>query len=405
MIQTGSKLPLMQLSVLLLLLLGFTRHRVEGICSVENCTDSAACVLSQDQRSCKCAVGYYGDHCDKNAHIKVTCGKNYISIVAMEDFFKYHNVPLESLHLPNKSCGARRTVMNGVPFYMSRISKEEYVPCGGKPLERNLTHISYSLSLLSDPQVIGNIIRNPVIMLDYKCSYPYIRKISLPFAIFPFFSETVLQIDELEATIQMILYTDESYTEAYSSAPSIELRNKVYVEVRVTEPADYFLLRLDKCWANQFPQPNAAEGSFHNLLLNGCVNDLTVSFLNASAGRSVHNGGSSVVRYSFDMFRFTVEPHDLYLHCTVQLCEPDDHESCRPNCNSISKREAVRGDPAPNLLTYGPIRIEIPERPRSSVLTNVVLPVTAVGALCFFLIVLVAVAKAGSRRLRRKEEQ
>lgn len=30
------------------------------------------------------------------------------------------------------------------------------------------------------------------------------------------------------------------------------------------------------------------------------------------------------------MFRFTTEPLELYLHCTVQLCAPGDPESCKP---------------------------------------------------------------------------
>lgn len=36
------------------------------------------------------------------------------------------------------------------------------------------------------------------------------------------------------------------------------------------------------------------------------------------------------------------------------------------NCNSISKREAMRADPSQGLLSYGPIRIEAPDRSRSS---------------------------------------
>ncbi|XP_041794476.1 zona pellucida glycoprotein d [Chelmon rostratus] len=400
MILTGLKL-----SGLLVLLLGFTRHRVDGACSVEHCTDRTRCVLSKDQRGCKCATGYYGDQCDKDAHIKVVCGRNYIAIRVIEDFFKYHNVPLESLHLPNKSCRGQRAVVGGVSYYVSKISKDKYLTCGGKPLEKNFTHISYSLSLLSDPQVTGNIIRNPIIKMDYRCVYPYVRTVSLPFPVIPFSSETVMRVDELDATIQMMLYTDHSYTEAYSSAPTIELRDKVYVEVKVVEPADFFLLRINECWATQTPQPNTAEGSFHFLLLNGCVNDQTVSFLNTSAGQSGRNGESSTIRYSFDMFRFTAEPHDLYLHCSVQLCEPDDHESCAPNCNSISKREAVRADPSQGLLSYGPIRIEMPDRAQSNILTMVVLPVAAVWTVGFFFIILIIVAKAGSRRLTQIEER
>lgn len=40
-------------------------------------------------------------------------------------------------------------------------------------------------------------------------------------------SETVMRVDDLDAEIQMMLYTDSTYTEAYSSAPTIELRNMV----------------------------------------------------------------------------------------------------------------------------------------------------------------------------------
>ncbi|XP_071771042.2 zona pellucida glycoprotein d [Centroberyx gerrardi] len=394
----------LKLSAVLVILLGFTRHSVVGICSVEYCTDPSRCVLSQDQKRCKCATGYYADRCDRDADIKVMCGKDFITVRVVEDFFRYYNILLESLHLPNKSCRAQREVIDSVPYYMSRISKDQYQACGGKPLEKNITHISYSLSLLSAPQVTGNIIRDPVIKIDYTCVYPYIRTVGLSFPVIPFSSETVMRVDELDATVQMMLYTDHTYTEAYSRAPTIELRDKVFVEVKVTEPADFFLLRVNECWATQSHRPNATEGSVHTLLLNGCVNDKTVTFLNVTLGQSGSNGESSTVRYSFDMFRFTTAPHDLYLHCTVQLCEPDDDKPCRPNCKSISKREAVRADPIQGLLSYGPIRIEMPDRPQSSILTMVVLPVACIWTVGLFLIILITVAKAGSRRLAQIQE-
>ncbi|XP_005935846.1 zona pellucida glycoprotein d [Haplochromis burtoni] len=397
---TGLKLP-----VALLLFLGFTLDGVEGTCSVEHCTDPTRCVLSKDQRSCKCALGFYADKCDRNAHLKVMCGKDHVAIRAAEAFFEYHGVPLESLHLPNKSCGAKREHIDGVPYYVFRVSKHKYVTCGGLPFEKNVTHIWFSLSVRSDPRVTGNIIRDPVIRMDFTCMYPFIRRVSLPFSVSPISSETVMRVDELEAKIRMMLYTDHTYTKPYTSSPTIELRDKVYVEVTMMEPADLFLLRVNECWATQYPQPNSTEGSVHFLLQNGCVKDQTVSFLNITEGQSGRNGQKSTVRYSFDMFRFSAHPHDLYLHCTVQLCDLDDHESCIPNCNSISKREAVSADPAQGLLTYGPIRIEVPDRSQSSVLLAVVLPVAAVWTLGFFLIILITVAKAGRKRLAKIEEQ
>ncbi|KAI4825860.1 hypothetical protein KUCAC02_021525 [Chaenocephalus aceratus] len=291
----------LKLSVVLVLLIGCTHHLVQGRCSVEHCTDPTRCVLSEDQRSCKCAIGYYGDQCDKDAHIQVMCGRDYITVRALEDFFMYHNVPLESLHLSNKSCIAQSEVIHGVPYYMLKTTKEKYLACGGKQLEKNFTHILLFLSLLSDPQ---------------NCRGP---------------------------------------------------------------------------------------GS--HAAYDGCVNDQTVVFLNGEHGTVLAVTEKVLLfRYSFDMFRFTSTPHDLYLHCTVQLCEPDDHVSCTPNCKSIAKREAVRADPALGLLSYGPIRIEMPDGAQSSVPMTVVLPVAAVWTVGFFLIILITVAKAGSRRLAQTEE-
>uniref|UniRef100_A0A667Y044 Zona pellucida glycoprotein d n=1 Tax=Myripristis murdjan TaxID=586833 RepID=A0A667Y044_9TELE len=375
-----------------------------GACRPELCTDPDRCLLAPDRTSCTCAFGFYAERCDRDAGIKVTCGKDFIAIRVLEDFFRYHNVPLEALHLPNSSCRAQRQVIAGDAFYTSRISTEQYAACGGKPLERNITHVSYSLSLLSDPQAVGNIIRDPLVKIDYTCVYPYIRTVSLPFPVIPFSSEKVMRVDELDATVQMLLYTDGSYSEAHRGAPTIELRDKVYVEVKVTEPAGFFLLRVDECWATQSSRPNASEDSAHTLLLDGCVSDQTVRFLGETRGQPGGNGESSAVRYSFDMFRFTAAPHDLYLHCTVQLCEPDDTEACKPNCKSISKREAVRAAPAAGLLSYGPIRIEMPHRPQSSIVAMAVLPVAGIWIVGLFLIVLITVAKAGRRRLARLQE-
>uniref|UniRef100_A0A8C6SVF0 Matrix metallopeptidase 15a n=1 Tax=Neogobius melanostomus TaxID=47308 RepID=A0A8C6SVF0_9GOBI len=353
-----------QLSVVL-----FLTGYVCGLCRLEHCTNRDTCTVSKDQRSCKCVQGYYGDRCDQSADIQVHCGRDSISIRALESYFTYH----------------KKEVVNGVAYYTAKVSKDKYLLCGGKPLEKNITHIAYSLALMSNPRITGNVIREPVIKLDFKCVFPYIRKVSLKYPILPFISsETVMRIDAFEATIQMMLYTDHSYSKAYSFSPILELGDKVYVEVMVTEPADVFLLRVNECWATQSPQPNSTEGYVHSLLMNGCVEDETVVFPNKS-NTDFRNGVGSIVRYSFEMFQFTTEPYDIYLHCIVQICEPEDHRTCIPNCKSISKREALMADLTNGLLSYGPIKLEASDKPQSNILTTVVLPVASfliVGFLC-----------------------
>lgn len=67
-----------------------------------------------------------------------------------------------------------------------QATKEVAMICVFCFLQTNFTHISYSLSLLTDPRVIGNIIRDPVIKIDYTCVFPYVRSVSLPFPVVPF---------------------------------------------------------------------------------------------------------------------------------------------------------------------------------------------------------------------------
>lgn len=67
--------------------------------------------------------------------MNVLCGNNFITISIIEDFFKYYKVPVESLHLANRSCRAHKEVISDVPYYMVQTSKDRYAACGGKPLE------------------------------------------------------------------------------------------------------------------------------------------------------------------------------------------------------------------------------------------------------------------------------
>lgn len=61
------------------------------------------------------------------------------------------------------------------------------------------------------------------------------------------------------------------------------------------------------------------------------MHDHTLSFLDVTEEQSGRNGESPTVRYVFDMFAFTRDnSRKFYLHCTVQLCDLDDLESCTP---------------------------------------------------------------------------
>ncbi|KAI7812050.1 zona pellucida glycoprotein d [Triplophysa rosa] len=377
-----------------LITLLWAAESVLGECDVSRCTDPRTCILSWGK--CKCAVGYFGDFCDQVATMNVTCGKDYISILVDEEFFNYYNVGVESLHLTNTSCRGHREEISGSTYFILRTPMDQYTSCGGKPVEKNITHIVYTLTLMSDPPTYGNIVRHPVVHIEYKCVYPFIRRLSLAFPILSFSSERMFKVDEVDAKVEMSLFKDHTYSEAFTSTPTIKLGDQVYVQIQVTEPEDFFNLKVNECWATQSPKPNDKSGFTHKMLVNGCINDKTTTFVNGTSHYAGRNGEGSTVRYSFDMFRFVNGPHSVYLHCTVHLCTPEDEESCTPECKSIAKREVVLDEQSQGLLSYGPIKRELPERPVTNLLA-LILPFGVIWALGIFLLILISVVKAGHR--------
>ncbi|KAI5105524.1 hypothetical protein C0J45_5196 [Silurus meridionalis] len=338
--------------------------------------------------------------------MNVVCGKDSITISVIEDFFIYYNVGLGSVHLANPDCRARKEVIAGVAFYTVRTPKDKYEYCGGAPVEKNITHVTYSLTLMSDLQVYGNIVRDPAIKIDYKCVYPFIRTVSLPFPVLPVTSETVFRMDELEAKVELSIYRDERYVDVYGGVPTVPYRDRVFVQVSVTEPRDFFNLRVDECWATQTDNPNDTSSLSHTLLLDGCADDETVSFItksityrNGTMAQGGQNGVSSTVRFSFEMFRFIVEPHELYLHCIVHLCTQGHVDDCVPECKSIIKREASLKEPLEGLVSYGPIRLAMPERQQMNIVYTLMLPMAVVWILALFLLFLIYIAKAGNKRM------
>lgn len=81
----------------------------------------------------------------------------------------------------------------------------------------------------------------------------------------------MFKVDEVDAKVEMSLFQDHTYSEAFTSAPTIKLGHQVYVQIQVTEPEDFFNLKVNECWATQSAKPNDKSGFVHSMLVNGYV--------------------------------------------------------------------------------------------------------------------------------------
>ncbi|XP_037533505.1 zona pellucida-like domain-containing protein 1 [Nematolebias whitei] len=142
------------------------------------------------------------------------------------------------------------------------------------------------------------------------------------------------------STLSMQLYSDNKYQQVLQiPATGLNLKTKIYVEVKATNLTQKFQVLLDRCYATTSPLP--ALSTSYDLFV-GCTRDpQTVIDL---------NGDSQSARFNFEAFRF-VEHKNLtistfYLHCLTRLCETSACASLKPVCTSRRKRDVPSDTPS-----------------------------------------------------------
>lgn len=274
----------------------------------------------------------------------------------------------------------------------------------------------------------------------------------------------MVRVDDLDAAIQMMLYTDLTYSEAYNSAPSIELRSKVRASAQalptsVSKLAARPVRRCTWRWRSRSRQTSSCCASIsvgprrrrsqtpprtpstcffrmgenppqlgsrlhqhspplllqvrrrpHGFLsprrhrtgrpqwrkLHRSLQLPDVPLYNGAPGAvsalhraAVCAGRSRVLQTRELLFLLPLHIQSDMLH--LEFMPPDfspfffydlwsiyiflrQNPQIRhwvlavsvQSCNSISKREAVRAKPTQGLLTYGPIKVNMPEIPQPS---------------------------------------
>ncbi|XP_008294517.1 zona pellucida-like domain-containing protein 1 [Stegastes partitus] len=134
-------------------------------------------------------------------------------------------------------------------------------------------------------------------------------------------------------TLKMSVFndTDYGYPLLVPSA-GLELRTRIYVEVKAINLTGNFNVLLDHCFGTPTPY-NMSQNEQHNFF-TGCTVDGRVNVTS--------NGLSKVARFNFEAFRFVAHrdkaKSSIYLHCIMRLCEPSKCEELLSGCSSRRKR-------------------------------------------------------------------
>ncbi|XP_036006036.1 zona pellucida-like domain-containing protein 1 [Fundulus heteroclitus] len=133
--------------------------------------------------------------------------------------------------------------------------------------------------------------------------------------------------------LKMSVFNDTDYRHPLVVPPTgLELRTKVYVEVKAVNLTGNFNVMLDHCFATPSPY-NMTQKEQYNFF-TGCEVTTRTSVTD--------NGISDVARFNFEAFRFVQhrdqEKSSIYLHCIMRLCEPSKCQELLSICNARRKR-------------------------------------------------------------------
>ncbi|XP_059183346.1 deleted in malignant brain tumors 1 protein-like [Centropristis striata] len=214
----------------------------------------------------------------------------------------------------------------------------------GNTLRTNSTHAVYSNSLFIYP--ISNTSFNIPVSLPFSCGYPLDTDTSLNVALRPVLAPGVgISGSGTKAEASMFLFRNSNYTETYPAGRvTLPVGSPLYVGVSVEETDPSFAVVLEDCYASHSSTPD--NFMQYPLIRNKCPADRRQV--------SVTESGSSLrARFSALFFLLQNEYRDVYLHCSLSLCDQRS-SSCATPCKSRTSRSVSNSDPL-TTLTIGPI--------------------------------------------------
>ncbi|KAL7404920.1 hypothetical protein ABVT39_021137 [Epinephelus coioides] len=214
----------------------------------------------------------------------------------------------------------------------------------GNTLMTNGTHAIYSNSLFIYP--INNVSFALPVSIPFSCAYPLDIDSSLNVAIRPILSLAGgISGSGNKARAVMSLFRNSNYTDTYPSGRvTLPVGSPLYVGVSVEERDPSFAVVLEDCYATHSSNPE--DPKQYPLIVNKCPIDRRQVSV-------VESGSSLRARFSTLFFLLQNEYRDVYLHCSLSLCEQRS-SSCVPPCTHRTARSVSDSDPL-STLTIGPI--------------------------------------------------
>ncbi|KAM9788995.1 zona pellucida-like domain-containing protein 1 [Neosynchiropus ocellatus] len=312
-------------------------------------------LLTRAQNAC---LGHPTFRSPSNADIQVTCGSQSVElqILLCPVYFNGYNESLLSLNSqhskPECKGTADWTVDPPVVKFNLSITEEGISRCGNKMIMTeevgtgaftdfsSVQYITISGMLCTKDPSNAAITYHEEVMYFFSCRYPLQYLVNNTEMGVAGVSLAVKDNNgSFVSTLSMNLFSENSFSSVLLIPPAgLELKTRIYVEVKASNLTNRFNVLLDRCYATASPFP--VNATSYDLFV-GCSQD----------GQTVMgvNGEEQMARFSFEAFRFIHQTDatlaTYYLHCVTRLCLSSICHSLTPNCSGNARgRRAVRDD-------------------------------------------------------------
>ncbi|XP_056464073.1 uncharacterized protein LOC130403680 isoform X1 [Gadus chalcogrammus] len=234
----------------------------------------------------------------------------------------------------------------------------------GTMIKEDDENLLFSNEITTFEDVRDIVTRKHLLEVQFSCQYPKRGNVSLGFTVHRD-NQTITEKGFGTFTYNFEFYPDihfDTMINPHFYPLDYEVGDKIYMQIDATTSINNTVLFVESCSASPYDNPNYQPT--YPIIENGCVQDSTVVLYPPS-----HN---KQFRFSIDAFKFIGLHDQVYISCSVILCEAGNHNTrCSRGClptNPIGRRRrSAVIETGAHFISQGPLRLQSTPENKSSV--------------------------------------
>ncbi|XP_026234946.1 uncharacterized protein LOC113174943 [Anabas testudineus] len=233
--------------------------------------------------------------------------------------------------------------------------------CGTKLVDKG-DFITFQNEINSFELPNAVITRRKIVKIDFSCHFPKAISISSYYNLQD--SDYIFTESNFGSFgYSFDIFLDNNFTSkvAPSAYPvEVTLMQKIYMGIQAQSELPNVTLFVESCKAT--PDDNPDNLLNYNLISSGCVQDETLT---------IYPSNQTTFNFEVETFKFTGNYDQVYITCSVILCEPGNPFSrCAQGCvsnPSRRRRRALSRETVAHYITQGPLRLTRKNYPNPAV--------------------------------------